>query len=69
MPDLPDTKSGMVIGACLTGAYMSRTANLVGVSRANSSRVMIACTKLGEVPSPKHNSGPKSNLKDRDRRV
>ncbi|GFV90553.1 hypothetical protein TNCV_2222691 [Trichonephila clavipes] len=45
---------------------MFRTANLVGVSRTTASRVY---TNLGKTSSEKHNSGCKSKLKDRERRL
>lgn len=69
MSDLSDLKRGMIIGARLAGASVSRTANLVGVSRTTVSRTLSAYTKLGKVSSAKHNSGRKSKLSDRDRRV
>ncbi|GFT89014.1 hypothetical protein TNCV_3084501 [Trichonephila clavipes] len=46
MSNLSDEKRGIIIGARPVGAFMSRTANLVGVSRTNVSRVMTACTNL-----------------------
>ncbi|GFU92492.1 transposable element Tc1 transposase [Trichonephila clavipes] len=69
MCDLSDVKRGMVIGARLAGASVSRTANLVGISRTTVPRVMTAYTNLGKVSSAKHNTGRKLKLKDPDRRV
>ena len=59
---------GMIIGARLARASVSRTANLMGVS-STVSRVMIDYTKLGKVPFAKQNSGRNSKLTDRDRRA
>ncbi|GFV04903.1 HTH_Tnp_Tc3_2 domain-containing protein [Trichonephila clavipes] len=65
MFDLSDVKRGMVIGARLAGAFMSRTTNLVGVSRTTVSRVWqptqtwVRCLTQWR----------KLKLKDRDRRV
>ncbi|GFV43794.1 transposable element Tc1 transposase [Trichonephila clavipes] len=69
MCDLSDVKRGMVIGARLAGASVSRTANLVGVLKTTVLRVITAYTNLGKVSSAKHNRGRKLKLKDRDRRV
>ncbi|GBO33698.1 hypothetical protein AVEN_67242-1 [Araneus ventricosus] len=66
---MSDVQRGMIFGALLAGAPVSRTANLMGVSRTTVSRVMPAYTKLGKVASAKHNSGQKSKLTDRDRRA
>ena len=54
--NLFDLKRGMIIGAHLAGASVSRTTNLVGVSRYTVSRIMKAYTNLGKVSSGKHNS-------------
>ncbi|GFW70808.1 transposable element Tc1 transposase [Trichonephila clavipes] len=69
MCDLSDVKRGMVIGARLSAASMSRTFNLLGVLRTTVPRVMTDYTNLGKVSSAKPNSGRKLKLKDRDRRV
>ncbi|GFV03027.1 transposable element Tcb1 transposase [Trichonephila clavipes] len=69
MCDLFEVKRGMVIGARLAEASLSRTAKFVGVSRTTVSRVMTAYTNMGKVSSVKHNSGRKLKLKDRHRRV
>jgi transposase len=66
---MSDVKRGMIIGARLAGASVSRTTNLVGVSRTSVSRVMAAYKNLGKVSSAKHNSGQKSKLKYRNRGV
>ncbi|GFU79165.1 hypothetical protein TNCV_2136881 [Trichonephila clavipes] len=46
-PHLSKVKRGVVIGAHLAGASVSRTAKLVGLARINVSRVMTAYTNLG----------------------
>ncbi|GFU91106.1 transposable element Tc1 transposase [Trichonephila clavipes] len=58
MSNLSDVKRGMVIGARLTGASVTRTINLVGLSRTTAgvecrwttvSKVMIAYVNLSKV--------------------
>ncbi|GFT66327.1 hypothetical protein NPIL_670361 [Nephila pilipes] len=46
MSDLSDVKSGMIIGARLAGASVSRTAYFVGISRTTVSRVVTVSTNL-----------------------
>nr|XP_015921838.2 uncharacterized protein LOC107450538 [Parasteatoda tepidariorum] len=69
MSDLSDLKRGKIIGARLAGASVSRATELVGVSRTTVSRTLSTYTELGKVSSARHNSGRKSKLSDRDRRV
>ncbi|GFV12236.1 transposable element Tc1 transposase [Trichonephila clavipes] len=59
----------MIIETRLFGLFMSRAANLVGVSRTTVSRVMAVYTNLGKVFLAEHNNWRKSKLKDRDSRV
>ncbi len=57
MSNLSDVKRGTIIGARFTGESISRTANLVGVSRTTVSRVMTAYINMGKVSSSaKHNN-------------
>ncbi|GFV70555.1 transposable element Tc1 transposase [Trichonephila clavipes] len=67
MSDFSDVKRGMMIDARLTGASLSRTANLVGISRTTMSRVMTTYTNLGKVSSAKLDSERKLKLMDCDR--
>lgn len=65
--DLSDVQRDMIIGTCLAGASLSRTANFMVVSRNAVSRVMTAYRKLGKVYSVRQNNGWKSKLTDRNR--
>ena len=51
---------------CLAGASVTKTANLLGVSRAAVSKVMVAYTNHGKTSSAKKNRGRKPKLSDRD---
>jgi transposase len=56
---------GQIIGANLAGASVTKTATLLGVSRATVSKVVSAYTNHGNT-SAKRNSGKKSTLTERD---
>ena len=56
------------MGACLAGAYVTKTATLLGVSRAAVSKVMTTYTNLGRTTSAKRSS-QKPKLSERDRRT
>jgi hypothetical protein len=48
MGDLPNFERGQIIDARLAGAFMTKTATLLGVYRATVSKVMSAHTNLGK---------------------
>ncbi|GFT84301.1 uncharacterized protein NPIL_702451 [Nephila pilipes] len=64
-----DVKKSRVIRARFFAASVSRTANIVAVSRTPRSRVMTTCIYPVKMSFAKHNSGRKSKFKDRDGRV
>ena len=55
------------VGERLAAASLTKTATLLGISRAAVSEVMTANTYLGKTSSAKSNSGRKPKLSDRDR--
>jgi predicted transcriptional regulator len=57
MGDLSHFQRGQIVGACLAGASVTKSANLLGVSRAAVSRVMTAYTNYGKTSSAVRNSG------------
>jgi transposase len=65
MGDLSDFEKGEIAGARLAGAFLTKTATLLGVSRMTVSKVMLAYTNHGKKASAKRNSGRKSTLTER----
>jgi hypothetical protein len=66
MGDLSDFERGQVVGAHLAGAFVSKSATLLGAPRATVSKVMSAHTNHGKTTSAKRNNGRKSTLTERD---
>ncbi|XP_076035993.1 uncharacterized protein LOC143021956 [Oratosquilla oratoria] len=69
MCDLSDFKRGQIVGAQLTGVSVTQTAELLNISRATVSIVIITYTKHGKTSSVKRNRGRNPKLSDRDRRT
>jgi len=57
MGDLSDFQRGQIDGACLAGAYVPKTAILLGVSRATVPKVITVYINHGKTPSADKNSG------------
>jgi hypothetical protein len=66
MGDLPNFERGQIVGACLAGESVIKTAILLGAFRATVFKVMLACTIHGKTTSVKRNSGRKLALTERD---
>jgi hypothetical protein len=66
MGDLSDFERGQIVGVCLAGASVTKTATLLGVWRATVSEVMLACMNHGKTVSARRNSGRKLTLTERD---
>jgi predicted transcriptional regulator len=64
MGDLSHFERGQLIGVRLAGAYVTKTATLLGASRATVSKVMSAYTNHGKT-AVKKNGGQKSTLTER----
>jgi len=69
MSDLTEFQRGLIVGARLAGASVSKTTTLCGVTQGTISNVMTAYTVYGKTESAKHSSDRKTKLQDRDRRA
>jgi transposase len=69
MGDLSDFERGQIVGACLAGASVTDIVTLLGASRATVSEVMSTYTNHGKTRAAERNSGWKSTLTERDRRI
>jgi transposase len=65
MRDLSNFERGQIVGARLVGAPLTKTAILLGVSRATVSKFMLAYMNQGKKTSAKRNSWRKSTLTGR----
>jgi transposase len=67
MGGLSDFQRGQIVGVCLAGASVIKTATLLDVSRAAVYKVIATYTHHGRTSSAKRNSGQKPKLSERDR--
>jgi transposase len=66
MGDLSNFQREQIVSGRLAGAYVTKMATLLGVSRAAVSKVMTAYTNRGKTSLAKRNSGRKPKLSGRD---
>jgi predicted transcriptional regulator len=66
MGDFSDFERGQIVCMRLAGASVTKTATLLGVSRATVSKVMPAYTNHAKTISAMGDSGQKSTLTERD---
>jgi hypothetical protein len=57
MGELSDFERVQIVGVCLAGASVTKTATLLGVLSATISKVMLAYTNHGKTTSAKRYSG------------
>jgi transposase len=69
MGGLFNFERGKILGAHLVGPSVTKSATMLGVSRATASKVMLAYTNHGKATSVKRNSGRKPTLTERDCRT
>jgi hypothetical protein len=64
---LPHSETGQMVGICLAGASVPKTATLLGVLKATLSKVLLAFMNHGKTTLAKTNSGQKSTMTERER--
>ena len=64
MGDLSDFQREQIVGVCLAGASVTKTATLLGVSRETFYKVMTKYTHHGRTSSAKRNSGRKPGIEE-----
>ena len=63
MRDLSDFEKGQIVGACMARASITETAELLGFSRATTSRTMSEFEKHGKTSNNRSSSGRPFKIK------